>query len=121
MDHRTRHETSTHSVQRFNTGVVIAVVFVVLNQVTEHTNANSPMMQRERSLSGRGTEFKKIVWDVLENRCLQAEVTATQPIIILIILIILIITNTSSSRAPCLTRAHSALQGVPFTIQSIQV
>ena len=52
-------ETSILSVQSFDGGAVIAV----LNQVTEHKNANSPTTQRGGSLGGRSTEFKKTVWD----------------------------------------------------------
>ena len=38
-------------------------------------NANSPIMQRERSLGGRSTEFKKTVWD-WKNGGPQTELTA---------------------------------------------
>ena len=45
-------ETSTLSVQRFDRGaVVIAVVIAVLNWVTEHMNATSPIMHREKEAS----------------------------------------------------------------------
>ena len=45
-------ETSTLSVQRFNRGAVTAVVFAVLNRVTQHINTYSPVPKRERSLGG---------------------------------------------------------------------
>ena len=49
-------------VHRFDRRAVIAVVSTMLKWVTEHMNANSPNIQRAKSLSGCSTEFKKRVW-----------------------------------------------------------
>ena len=53
--------TVAHSVQRCDREALITVIITVLNQVTEHVNANWPIMQNERSLGGRSAEFKKTV------------------------------------------------------------
>ena len=50
---RVSGETSPLSVQRFDREA----------RVAEHTNANSPILQVERNIGGRSTEFKKTVWD----------------------------------------------------------
>lgn len=54
-------ETGIFSVQTSDRGAIIAVIRAAPNRVTGHTNANSPLTLREKSVTGGNTEIKKTV------------------------------------------------------------
>ena len=70
---------STLSVQKSDSRAVITVVTAVLDQATEHMNANSAVSQAKRKKTTQWSQTFVVVvlgFFLLENRCPEAELTA---------------------------------------------